>query len=95
MIDRLVHHARSSHSKETATASKTETSAASPPSRPTNNEPRLVKIHLPTTDQDSVAVDASSTCASGIDRERNTGTGDVERFATSEAAGSIDANYWW
>jgi hypothetical protein len=36
-----------------------------------------------------------STCASGIDRERNTGTGDVERFATPEAAGSIDANYWW
>jgi hypothetical protein len=40
----------------------------------------------------AVAVDTSSTCASGTDRERITGTGDVERFATSEAAGSIDAN---
>jgi DNA replication protein DnaC len=30
---------KSSHSKETATASRTETSAASPPSRPTTNEP--------------------------------------------------------
>ena len=45
------------HSKETATASKTETSAASPPSRPTTNETKLVNFRLPTADQFSVAVD--------------------------------------
>ncbi|MCV7185732.1 ATP-binding protein [Mycolicibacterium murale] len=39
MIDRLVHHAEVISLKETATASKTETSARSPPSRPTTNEP--------------------------------------------------------
>src|ERR1700761_2942125 len=49
---------RSSHSKETATASKTETSAASQPSRPTTNETKLVNFRLPTADQFSVAVDS-------------------------------------
>src|ERR1700747_3719859 len=51
---------RSSHSKETATASKTETSAASQPSRPTTNETKLVNFRLPTADQFSVAVDTRS-----------------------------------
>ncbi len=57
MIDRLVHHAEVIALKETATASKTETSAASPPSRPTTNETKLVNFRLPTPDQFSVAVD--------------------------------------
>src|ERR1700751_5531720 len=54
---------RSSHSKETATASKTETSAASQPSRPTTNETKLVNFRLPTADQFSVAVDTDDSTA--------------------------------
>lgn len=44
MIDRLFRHAEVIALKEAATASKTEASAASPPSRATTNEPKLVNF---------------------------------------------------
>lgn len=60
MIDRLVHHAEVISMKETATDSRTETSAASPqPPRPTTdiNTPPGVRFHPSPKGPDSAAVD--------------------------------------
>jgi len=53
IIDRLVHHAEAIALKVTPTGSKTETLAALPPPRPTNNNnPKVVSFsHGPSADQ--------------------------------------------